>query len=59
MELETRDLYEQGDLYCMYSCVGKQVGRFECSVLALEDVMSGEVHNRICSCVLNYERGGS
>ena len=42
----------------MYSCVGIRTERFVCSVLTLEDVMSGEVHNRMCSCILDYERGG-
>ena len=35
------------------------MGRFVCFVLTLEDVMSREVHNRMCSRVLDYERGSS
>ena len=38
----------------MYSCVGIRTRRFVCSMLTLEVVMSGEVHNK-CSHILDYE----
>ena len=33
--------------------------RFVCFVLTLEDVISREVHNKMCSRMLDYERQGS
>jgi len=43
----------------MYSHVGIRVGRFVCFVLTLDDVVSEDVHNRMCSRVLDYELRGS
>jgi len=43
----------------MYSYVGIRAGRFVCFVLTLEVIMSDEVHNRCCSCMLDYEQRGS
>jgi len=40
----------------MYSYVGIRAGRFVCFVLTLEVIMSGEVHNRMCSRMLDYDR---
>jgi len=42
----------------MYSCVGIRAGRFVCFILTLEDVISEDVYNRMCSIMLDYERRG-